>query len=176
MAAELGVDRDGDPHRVVEGGAEGLLELRPQPALDLVAGELVGDRDDRGALVQGDRAAAGEPGTLVGRQLCEELLPREVEPVAAPSARAPGATGAALVLSQLVRLSTRGLTHAVSPSPVSQIRLGPTPRVPVTRSGRTRPRRVVRSSSRSTRLSTGCACRRGSPVTARALRGRIRAP
>ncbi len=43
-----------------------VLELASQPALELAAGELVGDGDDRGALVQGDRLAGAEPGPLVG--------------------------------------------------------------------------------------------------------------
>ena len=58
---------------------EGVLELGAQPALELVAGEVVGHGDDRGALVQGDRLAGAQPGPLVGLQVVDHAAPGDVE-------------------------------------------------------------------------------------------------
>ncbi len=78
-ALELGVHGHRDPHLGAERVAEGVLEPGAQPALELVAGELVGDRDDRGVLVQRDRAARGQPGPLVGRQVVDQRAPDGAE-------------------------------------------------------------------------------------------------
>ena len=45
---ELRVDRDRDPDLLAEGVGQRVLEAGAQPALELGAGEVVGDRDDRG--------------------------------------------------------------------------------------------------------------------------------
>ena len=71
-----GSTRDGEPDRLAEALAEGVLERRAQPALELVAGELVGDGDDRGALVQRQRLAGAQPGPLVGRRSSTSLRQR----------------------------------------------------------------------------------------------------
>ena len=54
---------------------QGVLELAAQPALELGAGEVVADRDDRGVAVQRDRLAGLDPGLLVGLQLLDHALP-----------------------------------------------------------------------------------------------------
>ena len=68
---------------------ERVLELAAQPALELVAGELVGDRDDRGALVEGHRLAGAQPGALVGLEVVDDRAPggAEVRGAAAPRVR-----------------------------------------------------------------------------------------
>ena len=52
------VDGGAEPDLAAEHLAQRTLELGSQPALDLGAGELVGDRDDRQLVVDGDRIAA----------------------------------------------------------------------------------------------------------------------
>ncbi len=76
---QLGVDRHRDPDLGAEGVAQGVLEPRAEPALELVAGEVVGHRDDRGVLMQGDRAARGEPGPLARGQVVDQVAPHRVE-------------------------------------------------------------------------------------------------
>src|SRR3954468_11858329 len=76
---EPGVDGDRDPDLPVERSAERVLEARAQPALELVAGEVVRDRDDRSALVQCDRLARGEPGALARRQVVDQLSPHPAQ-------------------------------------------------------------------------------------------------
>ena len=147
-AAELGVDGDRDPDLAAEGGAEGVLEPGAQPALELVAGELVGDRDDRGALVQGHRPAA-RPARPAG--WAAGPRPARSRPCRAGSG--PGSVGA----------GRRGGRRSGRPRGVLRFR-----------SRQARPRgsavwRVAvavvggtaaawRADGRSTRLSTGCAC------------------
>jgi hypothetical protein len=65
LVVELRIDRDGDPDLVTEGDGERVLELTTQAALELTAREVVGHRDDRGVLVEGDRLAGAQPGSLV---------------------------------------------------------------------------------------------------------------
>ena len=68
---ERRVDRDREPDLAAEGDGQRVLELGAQPALELVAGELVGDGDDRGVLVQGQRLArpgARPAGWAAGRR------------------------------------------------------------------------------------------------------------
>ena len=76
---EAGVDGDRDPDFAGEAHGEGVLELPAEPALELDAREVVGHRDDRGVLVEGDRLAGAQPGPLVGLQLVDDLAPRLVE-------------------------------------------------------------------------------------------------
>ena len=76
---QRGIDGDGEPDVSGERLGEGVLELAPQPALELGAGELVGHRDDRGALVERHRFAVAQPGLLVGLQVLDHLLPGLVE-------------------------------------------------------------------------------------------------
>src|SRR3954447_18760040 len=80
---EGGVDRHREPDLMTEPHRERVLELAPQPTLELGAGELVTDRDDRGVAVQGDRFTGADPGLLVGLQLVDDVLPgsREVRVV-----------------------------------------------------------------------------------------------
>ena len=64
----LTASRTGLPSAV----AEGVLDAGAQPALELVAGELVGHRHDRGALREHQRLAGGQPDALVGRQVVDD--------------------------------------------------------------------------------------------------------
>ena len=74
-ALQLGVDGDRDPDLPAERVPECVLEAGAEASLELAAGELVGDRDDRGLAVQRDRLAGGQPGPLAGRQVVDELPP-----------------------------------------------------------------------------------------------------
>ena len=74
-----GIDRHREPDLPGEGHGEGILELATQPALELAAGELVGDGDDGGALVQGHRLAGAQPGALVGLELFHDIAPGGAE-------------------------------------------------------------------------------------------------
>ncbi len=68
-----------DPDLATEGHGERVLELSAQPALELAAGEVVGDGDDRGALVEGDRLARPQPRPLVGLQVVDDAAPGSVQ-------------------------------------------------------------------------------------------------
>ena len=164
--AELGVHRDGDPDLAVERGAEGVLEAGAQPALDLVAGEVVGDRDDRGALVQRHRAAAGQPGPLVGRQVLDQGAPDPVQ------LGRTGAVGVLLAGGSLPKPSGRCRSgchsralRGMSPLQFNVVR-GSARHTSWGRPDRSRARgpraggdrRHFGRAGRSTRLSTGCAC------------------
>ncbi len=70
-----GVHGDGDPHVVPERLGERVLQAGAQPALELVAGELVRDRDDRGVLVDGHRPARRQPGALARREVLDQVRP-----------------------------------------------------------------------------------------------------
>jgi hypothetical protein len=60
---------------VPEAHGERVLELTAQAALELGAGELVADGDDRGIGVERDRLAGAYPGLLVGLELVDDVLP-----------------------------------------------------------------------------------------------------
>ena len=70
-----GVDGDRRAGSRAEDRGQRVLELAAQPALELGAGEVVGDGDDRGVPVEGDRFAGLDPGLLVGLQLLDHALP-----------------------------------------------------------------------------------------------------
>jgi hypothetical protein len=72
---ERGVDRDEHADLAAEALAQRVLDVVAQPALELGAGELVGDRDDRGVLVQRHGHARAQPGPLVGLEVLDDLLP-----------------------------------------------------------------------------------------------------
>ena len=59
--AQVGVDRDGQSDRLTERAAEAVLDPRAEPGLELATGEIVGDGDDRGVLMQRDRLRGGRP-------------------------------------------------------------------------------------------------------------------
>src|SRR4029078_748410 len=69
------VDGDREPDLVSEPHRERVAELTTESALELGAGELVADRDDRGVAVQRDRFAGAHPGLLVGVDLVDHVLP-----------------------------------------------------------------------------------------------------
>ncbi len=73
------VHRHRDPDLPMEAHAQRVLELGSEPTLELAAGEVVGDRDDGGALVQRDRFARPEPGPLVGLELLDDAAPHGVQ-------------------------------------------------------------------------------------------------
>ena len=98
---ELRVDRDRDPDLLAEGVRQRVLEPGPEPALELLAGEVVGHRDDRGVLVQGDRLTGAEPGALVGLEVVDQGAPHLGQ--VAGAGGAPGGSVAVL--------------HAGSPDP-----------------------------------------------------------
>ena len=74
-----GVDRHAEPDVAAEDRGQPLLDLGAQPALELAAGELVDDLDDRLVAVQGHRGAGLQPGPLVGLQLPDHRPPRLLE-------------------------------------------------------------------------------------------------
>jgi hypothetical protein len=74
-----GVDGDRDPDLPREPLGERVLELPPEPALELGPREVVGDGDDRGALVQRHRLAVTQPGLLVWLQVVHHTSPRLLE-------------------------------------------------------------------------------------------------
>ncbi len=76
---ELGVHGDRDPDLATEAHRQRVLELGAQAALELVAGEVVGDRDDGGALVEGDRLTGAQPGALVGLEVVDHAAPGDSE-------------------------------------------------------------------------------------------------
>ena len=168
-AAELGVHGHRDPDLPAEGVAQGVLQPGAQPALELVAGELVGDRDDRGALVHRHRLAGRQPGALVGRQVVDQVAPQPVE-------LGGGSAG---------RVLRAGSSGRSSPSRVMVVHVGP----PHSRHHRSHQvARVVWCSAGpidrtdaahgSTPLSTGCACRprvaAAAPATGRTPRVDLR--
>ena len=69
------VDGGAEPDLAAVDAAERSLELGPQPALDLGAGELVGHRDDGQVVVDGHRVAVRQPGPLVGLHVLEHRSP-----------------------------------------------------------------------------------------------------
>src|SRR6478609_8971854 len=73
--AELGVDGDREPDLVTVDRGQCVLELTPEPALELGPGEVVGDGDDRGVAVERDRFTGLDPRLLVGLQLLHHALP-----------------------------------------------------------------------------------------------------
>ena len=79
VVVERRVDRHHDPDLAAEGLAQRVLDLAAQPALELTAGEVVGHRDDRGALVQGDWLAGAQPSSLVGLEVVEHPRPHPRE-------------------------------------------------------------------------------------------------
>ena len=79
VVVEGGVDRHGDADLAAERLAERVLELAAQAPLDLAAGEVVGDGDDRRALVDGHRLAGAQPGPLVGLELGDHARPHRGE-------------------------------------------------------------------------------------------------
>ena len=158
QAAELGVDGDRDPDLPAEGGAEGVLEPGAQPALELVAGEVVGDRDDRGALVQGHRPARGQPGPLVGRQVLDQRAPDRGRARRARSWPVGGTGSRALSLqssSMGVPTPLHGRARRRRCHGHGDV-LAPSGRVAARTSRVRRPR--WSAGCWSTRLSTGCAC------------------
>jgi hypothetical protein len=76
---EAGVDRDRELDGVAEPFGERVLEVAAHPALEPLAGELVGHGDDRGGAVEGHRPAGLEPGPLRSLQLVDHGLPGVLE-------------------------------------------------------------------------------------------------
>ena len=79
LALQGGVHADGEADRLAEPLAEGVLDAGAQPALELVAGELVRYGDDSGALREHQRFAGGQPDPLVGRETVHDPRPEDLE-------------------------------------------------------------------------------------------------
>ena len=74
-----GVDRHRDPDLPAQRDGERVLELAPEPALELGAGEVVGDGHDRRALVERHRLAGPQPRALVGLEVPQDAAPGRAE-------------------------------------------------------------------------------------------------
>ena len=63
LIAQLGFDRDGDPHLATELAGEDLGDVRAKPALDEVLGELIGCGEQSGVLDHAHRPGQAEKGS-----------------------------------------------------------------------------------------------------------------
>ena len=79
LALQGGVHADGEADRLAEALAEGVLDAGAQPALELVAGELVGYGDHGGALGEHQRLAGRQPDPLVRREAVHDPRPEDLE-------------------------------------------------------------------------------------------------
>jgi hypothetical protein len=79
LALEGGVDAHRESDRLAQAVTEGVLDAGPEATLELVAGELVGDRHHSGALGEHQRLAGSEPHPLVGGQAVHDPGPEHLE-------------------------------------------------------------------------------------------------